>query len=90
MRCLGGAGAQSLCAEAWPLQVTPQSWPFGKGCRAQSWGPPAISTLGKLSSSPRCPGNGGRRLKSQGPRLDVEELRVEHEGGNFQGQRGRR
>ena len=68
-----GVGSGSLCAEARSPQVTPQSWPFGRGYTAWSWGPPAISTPGRLSSSPRCPGNGGRRLKSQGPRLGVEE-----------------
>lgn len=76
----------SLCAEARPPQVTPPSWSFGKVCRAWSWAPPATSTPGRLSSSPRCPGNGGRRLKSQGPRLGVEEASVEREGGR--GSRG--
>lgn len=41
--CLGRTGARgwgmrgqgwgSLGAEPWPLQVTPQSWPFGRGNR---------------------------------------------------------
>lgn len=70
-----GAGG-GLCAEAQPPQVTPPSWPFGRGCRAWSWGRPAISTPGRPSSSPRRPGSGGRRLKSQGPRLGVEDRRV--------------